>query len=274
MDQRIPKQIFQTWKTKLLSPQMQRAVNTVRSMNPEYLYVLFDDDECRQYLLKYFPAEVVEAFDTIIPGAFKADLWRYAVLYREGGVYMDIDFVEQLPLRDLIQPQDVLVSVKDRFKGVFQAFIAVVPGHPVLKMALDICVANVKNKYLGVNSLDRTGPLVFHRAINRFLKREDLEDIYPGMNGMEIRLLRINGWHDPSDVVDPYTQRVFFKTKYDGYIDDVRQNNIVIYGDRRWLTSQSDDDVNVTTVVPTMFIIGCVVLFLCFATMKMVSHNK
>ena len=32
-----------------------------------------------------------EAYDALIPGAFKADLFRYCVLFIYGGVYADID---------------------------------------------------------------------------------------------------------------------------------------------------------------------------------------
>lgn len=39
----------------------------------------------------HFPAEVKEAYDDLIPGAFKADLFRYCVLFIYGGVYADID---------------------------------------------------------------------------------------------------------------------------------------------------------------------------------------
>jgi len=34
---------------------------------------------------------VKEAYDALIPGAFKADLFRYCVLFIYGGVYADID---------------------------------------------------------------------------------------------------------------------------------------------------------------------------------------
>lgn len=41
----------------------------------------------------HFPSEVLEAFDILIPGAFKADLFRYCVLFIYGGVYADVDML-------------------------------------------------------------------------------------------------------------------------------------------------------------------------------------
>jgi mannosyltransferase OCH1-like enzyme len=35
--------------------------------------------------------EVLEAFDALVAGAFKADLFRYCVLFIHGGVYADVD---------------------------------------------------------------------------------------------------------------------------------------------------------------------------------------
>ena len=35
---------------------------------------------------------MVAAYDRLIPTAFKADLWRYCVLYKYGGVYLDVKY--------------------------------------------------------------------------------------------------------------------------------------------------------------------------------------
>src|SRR5690348_13215683 len=112
----IPRQIFQTWKTKNVPELMEKAMSSIKTLNPEYNYQLFDDDDCRAYLQTHFPEQVVEAFNSVIPGAFKSDIWRYAVLFREGGVYIDADFQEFVPLSRILQPSDTFVSVKDRIE--------------------------------------------------------------------------------------------------------------------------------------------------------------
>src|SRR4051794_2540845 len=90
---RIPRVIVQTWHTTTLSPSMAKAMHTVRHFNPEYRYQLFDDAMCRSYLETNFGPLAARAFDELVPGAFKADLWRYGWLFREGGVYVDADFL-------------------------------------------------------------------------------------------------------------------------------------------------------------------------------------
>ena len=88
----IPPNIFQTWHTKFLPPQMSKAVNTIRILNPGFNYFLFDDNDCREFIKTHFKPDVLDAYDSLIPGAYKADLWRYCVLFIHGGIYMDIKY--------------------------------------------------------------------------------------------------------------------------------------------------------------------------------------
>jgi mannosyltransferase OCH1-like enzyme len=88
----IPLNIYQTWHTKNLPTKMQENVNCLKRQNPEFKYYLYDDYDCREFIKKNFDKDVLNAFDTLIPGAYKADLWRYCILYKNGGIYLDINF--------------------------------------------------------------------------------------------------------------------------------------------------------------------------------------
>ena len=88
----IPLKIYQTWHTKTLPQHMLEAVNKLKQRHPRFEYFLFDDNDCRQFIIKHFDNNVVKAFDSLIPGAYKADLWRYCVLYITGGIYLDIKY--------------------------------------------------------------------------------------------------------------------------------------------------------------------------------------
>jgi mannosyltransferase OCH1-like enzyme len=39
----------------------------------------------------------------MVPGAAKADIWRLAVVWRYGGVYVDSDVVALRPFREVLQ---------------------------------------------------------------------------------------------------------------------------------------------------------------------------
>jgi mannosyltransferase OCH1-like enzyme len=88
----IPLNLFQTWHTKDLPPKMKKCVESVKKENPDFTYYLMDDKDCRQFLIENFDKEIVWAYDSLIPGAYKADLWRYCILYKLGGIYMDIKY--------------------------------------------------------------------------------------------------------------------------------------------------------------------------------------
>jgi mannosyltransferase OCH1-like enzyme len=87
---KIPRNIFQTWTTKNISSHFRSLIETWIENNPNYAYFLFDDDNCKTFIQKHFDIRVYNCYCRIVPGAFKADLWRYCILYVYGGVYADI----------------------------------------------------------------------------------------------------------------------------------------------------------------------------------------
>ena len=87
----IPKIIFQSWKTLELDACLSENSQYIQNLNPEYEYKLYDNKMCRNFLLEHFGKNYVNAFDVLKAGALKCDLWRYAVLYIHGGIYIDMD---------------------------------------------------------------------------------------------------------------------------------------------------------------------------------------
>lgn len=68
---------------------MSRMVESWKNSGWEYRF--YDDNAITKFLSTYFPPEIIQAFDAVIPGAFKADIFRYCVLLIHGGVYADVD---------------------------------------------------------------------------------------------------------------------------------------------------------------------------------------
>ena len=244
MSSLIPKKIYQSWKTKdttNLSNNMLNAIDSIKTLNPEYTYELFDDIDCRKFIFDNFGSIYADAFDDLIPGAFKSDFWRYAKLYIDGGVYMDIDFTALVSLDEIIKKDDILVSVVDikNIKdkppcSIFQAFIACVPKHNILLKAFEMNFNNIinhKNKIHKVNhELDITGPIVMGRAMNIYWNRSSLLSIKPGIykdsnhNG-NIRLLQ-----NTNNYVIDSEGLPLFKTKFDGYLNEnLQQTNRYSY---------------------------------------------
>ena len=89
----IPKNIFQTWEENKLNIAFKYAATKLKEKNSNYKYYFSNKNDRRDFIRKNFDPIVLEVYDKIIPGAFKADLWRYCVLYKLGGIYADIDMI-------------------------------------------------------------------------------------------------------------------------------------------------------------------------------------
>jgi mannosyltransferase OCH1-like enzyme len=88
----IPKNIFQTWRDLELIKDMKETVEYLKYMNNGFNYYLYDDKMCRDFIKDNHDEKILEAYDKIIPGAYKTDLWRCCVLYKYGGIYLDIKY--------------------------------------------------------------------------------------------------------------------------------------------------------------------------------------
>jgi hypothetical protein len=83
-----------------LPPKMYECVHnnlTFNNVGLDCIHYLFNDADCRAFIINEYPPDVLTAYDRLIPTAFKADLWRYCVLYKYGGVYLDIKLAEVPP---------------------------------------------------------------------------------------------------------------------------------------------------------------------------------
>jgi mannosyltransferase OCH1-like enzyme len=155
----MPLKIFQTWYTKDLPPKMRERVEILKQQNPRFEHHLFDNADCREFIKNHFSQEILEAYDSLIPGAYKADLWRLCVIYINGGIYMDIKFkcVNGFRLIELTENNHFVI---DRIPPltIYNALIASKKENPFILMAIHKIVENVKNKYYGSTPLSPTGP--------------------------------------------------------------------------------------------------------------------
>jgi mannosyltransferase OCH1-like enzyme len=155
---KIPLNIFQTWHSHILPVSMSNAITSIKLLNPEFKHYLYNDDQCRNFIQTNFHTDVLFAFDNLIPGAYKADLWRYCILYLNGGIYLDVKFIPYKNFKFIKLVNDEH-WVLDRDKaGIYNALIVCKKGNKLLLSAINQIVENVKNKYYGATPLVPTGP--------------------------------------------------------------------------------------------------------------------
>ena len=166
----VPKIIYQTWPTKNLTNNMAWVVNRLRSTHSDFKYHLFDDNDCRDFIKEHFGMETLWAFDRLIPGAFKADLWRYCAMYITGGIYLDIKMCPVNGFRfDYLLKNDWYcadIARGNGFAGIWQGILVSRPRNPIFKYLIDEVIKNVKAEYYGDDPLDITGPKMMKRILN------------------------------------------------------------------------------------------------------------
>jgi len=215
----IPLNIFQTWHSKNLPPIMAKNVEFIKQRNPAFKYMLFDDNDCREFIKTNFKLDVLNAFDTLVPGAYKADLWRYCVLYIKGGIYLDIKYmpINGFKFIALTEKEHWVLDVDNN--GIYNALIVAKPGNNILLRAIDKIVDNVKNRYYGNSCLEPTGPLLLSGLFSSEQKNAfDMKHAF--YISLKFRFILFNNYH-------------VFKSYYE-YLDEHAQNQKVPHYSVLW----------------------------------------
>jgi mannosyltransferase OCH1-like enzyme len=69
-----------------LPPYFQNAVNSIRVQMPDHDHHLYFFEDLRDWIKNNYDEPIILAFDKLEPYAYKADLARYLLLYKLGGV--------------------------------------------------------------------------------------------------------------------------------------------------------------------------------------------
>lgn len=165
----IPKIVHQTHPTCVLPKSAMMVRKSMQKLNPEYKFLLYDDNQIDNFMKTYFSGEVYECFSALQIGAAKADLWRYCILYHVGGVYLDIDsrFIDNID--ELINEDDACIITREAQPPFFNQWVLIFEkNHPILKRAIELCCENIKKRRIcDIHIL--TGPTLYTNAINDIL---------------------------------------------------------------------------------------------------------
>ena len=205
--EKIQRVIFQTTKDKnTLSGPIRENIERIRQMNPDWEYRLFDDADIEQYILQHYGEKIGDFYHRIDAhyGAAKADFFRYLVVYREGGVYLDIKSTVDKPLSEVIREDDVyLLSYWNNLPGkghesfghypglpdyvergeIIQWYIAAAAGHPLMRKVILQVLYKIDhyNPYVNgvgwMGTVSTTGPITYTTVIWNALNESP--DSYP-----------------------------------------------------------------------------------------------
>ena len=181
----IPLNVYMMWHASILPPKMKENLDRAKRNNPEIKFVIYNNDDCRSFIRNNFDEKVLNAYDRLKPAAYKADLWRYCVLYKLGGIYLDIKFmpVNGFKFIDIVDKERFMLERDGTFwskgtYGISNAMIVVKAGNEILLDCIENIVDNVNNDFYGFNDLYPTGPGLLGQVYFEHKKRYDNLDLF------------------------------------------------------------------------------------------------
>jgi mannosyltransferase OCH1-like enzyme len=170
---KIPKIVFQTSRSRCITPRLYEL--TTRWRFKGWSYYFYDDEAVMRLLQEEseeFP-HLKHLMRCIDYGTIKADLWRYLILWKYGGLYADLDSVPTSNFTvNTIEPEDDSFFVVENFNLLSQYFMSSSPKHPLMYYSLQrslfkLLEATDTGKF---NAALLTGPHALHAGFTQFMK--------------------------------------------------------------------------------------------------------
>ncbi|MDG1838934.1 MAG: glycosyltransferase [Phycisphaerales bacterium] len=136
--------------------------NRILAFNYEYRFV--DDETADAFIKKHFPGDVYDLYAMLQIGAAKADFWRLLVLYKRGGVYLDMDANLVWPLGSILRPYDQELYITISGDRISNYFIASKPNNDNLKKMISTVKQNIEENSIS-SVYELTGPGVFDQVL-------------------------------------------------------------------------------------------------------------
>jgi len=164
---RIPKIIHQIWLGSPFPKKYEAFRDSWLKMHPDWIYKLWTDSDIEELNLV-----CKDLYNKIPNYGAKADIARYEILYRFGGLYIDTDF-------ECLKPFDIFHHTLDFYAGsyhsdsfgIFNGLLAARPGCLILKECID-CLS--KSSTIPKNPseiLNMTGPKFLTNCFTRLISR-------------------------------------------------------------------------------------------------------
>lgn len=190
--QTIPRCFYQTHSNSALPEPVLANRAHIRALNPGWRFEFFDGEQRRAFIDAEYGPDILSYYDAIDEtyGASRADLFRYLLIYRTGGIYLDVKSSARIPFDDMLRPDDrYVLAVWDRAELDTQGWgehaelaaagtpeyqqwhIIAAAGHPLLKAVIERVLHNIAAYVPTLHGTGRygvlrlTGPIAYTLAI-------------------------------------------------------------------------------------------------------------
>jgi len=169
---KTPKILWQTWKTKDNIPvHLQKYVKEWKDLHKTYEYHLLDDEDLLSLIGEIVP-QYLDDYKNFSKPIERVDFARYALLYKNGGIYADMDtrphrkmdrWVNENKIVLGCEPEEHAKNIYNRNRIVCNALMISPRGE---KFWLDLMKYIIDNYEKNYRPVENTGPL----AITNFLE--------------------------------------------------------------------------------------------------------
>jgi hypothetical protein len=149
-------------------PEVQRCIASIKQMSANHTYHFFDDRRAKNFLRDHYSAQVLEAYETLHPLAFKADLLRYCLLNKYGGWYFDITCTATRTIPSCTNNTTILFKDAPHPDAkpwnISNAAIFSPPCSKTLSLAISLILKRVRLREYPDDVLSLTGPSLLGRC--------------------------------------------------------------------------------------------------------------
>lgn len=205
----IPQIIHQTWKNESLPENFKRMSNSWKERHRDWKYIFWTDEMNRNFIKDNF-SYFLPIFDGYESNIQRVDAVRYFILYKYGGVFIDLDFECLANINPLLGNSMCIFgkeplehcNIHNKDIIISNAFMGTREKAPFF-FALCKELENIDHYISHPNNkiLESTGPFMLSRAYKKYDKKEEItllesEIIYP------LTKTELDEWNiEPQDLV-------------------------------------------------------------------------
>jgi len=171
----IPKIIHQTWKNSTIPDKWKESVESIKDHHKGYKYMLWTDKAMKEFVKKEYP-EFYKTYNEYPHPIQRCDAFRFLVLYKYGGIYIDMDIGCKKSVSSLLKYDLVLVKSAN-FDTLTNSFIMATRKNPFIKYCIDHLIEykdsfSFFGKHLHI--MQSTGPFFINSMANEYkLSKKD-----------------------------------------------------------------------------------------------------
>ena len=167
----VPKIIHQLWIGE--KPIPINALNSVKNMNPDYEYMFWCEDKLKELSIPKKYSQKIRLMEELNG---KADMYRWIILKKYGGVFVDADMVSIQPIDDFLLNESFFCWENEMARPNLCAtsIMGLTPNHIICEQAIDWII----NNRITSPAWKSVGPLLLSN-IYHSLEDKSVVKVYP-----------------------------------------------------------------------------------------------